>query len=179
MAQTERCPDPLPRKEKTRFQCGELGRRSAAIDTFQRWPACSSTRQAISQTPGERLKARAKVARHGTGLAASDNTAIQLTDRDDLGCGTGEEGLIRGVDVIAIEHRLFDLIARLQRQLQHGVAGHSLEQARKWGRGAKLSFLHHENVLPRSSATAPELSSMITSSAPALMPSILARICGR
>src|SRR6185312_17519509 len=116
-------------KEKTRFHCDEFGPRSAASDTFHSCPACSSTRQAISSAPGERLKARAKVARHGTGLAASDNTAIQLTDRDDLGCGTGEEGLIRGVDVIAIEDRLLDLIARLHGQLQHRVAGHSLEQA--------------------------------------------------
>src|SRR5215217_8047715 len=150
VAQTERRPGSLLRKEKTRFHCDELGPRSAAKDTFHVCPACSSTRQAMSSAPGQRLKARAEIARDGPGLAGSDDPAIQLADRDDLGGGTGEEGLIRGVDVVAVEHRLLHLIARLHRQLQNGVPGHSFEQTGKWWRGAQLSLFHYKNVLPRS-----------------------------
>src|SRR4051812_23391167 len=59
VAQTDRWPGSVPRKEKTKFHCGELGRRSAAKETFQRWSACSSTRHTIL------LSVQLKVLQHG------------------------------------------------------------------------------------------------------------------
>ncbi|MDF3053175.1 MAG: hypothetical protein K0S19_1280, partial [Geminicoccaceae bacterium] len=64
------------RKENTKFHCDELGPRSAAKETFQVWPPCSSTRQAIGSGTDESLEPRPQVLGYRAGLAAPDDPAV-------------------------------------------------------------------------------------------------------
>src|SRR5918993_1776285 len=78
VAQIGRRPGSVARKEKTRFHCEELGVRSAAIETFQVWPPCSTTRQAIDSGTDQSLEAGPQVSGDGPGLPASDDATVEL-----------------------------------------------------------------------------------------------------
>src|SRR6266699_2898537 len=75
----------------------------------------------------ERPESLAEGLRGGTRLAAPDRPAVQLGDGDDLGGRTGEEHLVRRVQVVAVQRKLFDGVGCLTRKLDHGIARHAAQ----------------------------------------------------
>src|SRR4051812_24557209 len=73
------------------------------VRNVPRWAAPSSA-------PDQRLEAGAEVARDRAGLAQPDQAPVHLTDRHDLRSGAGEEGLVGGVNIVAVEHGLLDVV---------------------------------------------------------------------
>ena len=93
------------------------------------------------------MKGRRQLLCHRTGLAVGDGAAVDLRHRHQLGAGAGDEALVGGVDVVAVQPHLLGIDARLGCQLQDGAAGDSLQGAVLGRRREQLTGANDEQVV--------------------------------
>src|SRR4051812_46671825 len=80
-------------------------------------------------------------------LAAADDPAIDLGDRDHLGGRPGQEELVGGINVVPGHRRLDERDLRRPGQVHDQVAGHALEDAGVRRRGLEYPVLDDEYVV--------------------------------
>src|SRR2546426_614633 len=112
--------------------------------------SCRATRsradriQETASGQGDEGRGTGDGARH----ALADRAGIQLGHAHDFGGGAGEEDLVRGVEVVAVEGQLLDGVVRVAGQLDDRVARDALEDPDVGGGGPDGAVHHDEEVHP-------------------------------
>src|SRR5687768_16396321 len=96
-------------------------RNTASGGVMGKAKAAAGDRDKTCSAPNESLKSRAQVSGDRSSLTGADHPAVHLPDGHQLARGAGEEGLVGGIDVVAIEDRLLHLVACPGGQLDNDV----------------------------------------------------------
>src|SRR6185295_13551129 len=91
-------------------------------------------------------EARREVLGDRPGGTSADGPAVELGDAYHLGGRTGQEDLVGGVEIVAVERQLFSGVAGFARQLDHGVARYPTQNPGVRGRRAHDAARHREQV---------------------------------
>src|SRR5918994_5838062 len=96
------------------------------------------------------MKARSQVSSDRARLAIADRASVELANPDDFTGCAGEKGLIRSIEVVAIQDGFNHLVTSLSSELHDSITGHAAQYARIRRRCGDPTLFYDEHILARS-----------------------------